>query len=377
MKITSIKAQKILDSCGSWTIEATLEIKSGLTVTASVPGGVSTSPHCALTVPPDKAVALINGSLASKLNGASISSQLEFDNWLLSWDSTPRKSELGANTLLALSIVCAKALAVDVGEPLYRYLTQIFGGNSALRLPRLLVLVFEGGKHGGNRNGLAIQEYYIDVANIAEGLTIYRSAGKLLSQKGESLAVGLEGGYTPLWSDKEALRFLENTFADRHFGLDVAFESYEGPEIDYGDLVESQRLFLLEDPFSVDDWPQWSDFTKNYGSRLLVVADDLTATNPLRIKKVLETKAANAVIIKPNQIGTLSETFEAVKIAREGGLKTVVSHRGRETNDSFIADLAVAVSADYVKFGGFTRGERLAKYNRLLEISEEFDYPRE
>jgi len=232
-----------------------------------------------------------------------------------------------------------------------------------------MVLLFEGGKHGSGK--LKAQEFMAIAKNVKQGLKLYGVAREHLKKTGQSLSVGWEGGFTPDIEDQEAVEVLNYILGGEPLALDVAFDSCENQSLNYQKFIGGLGVVSIEDPFGSDDWESWTEFTKGWGSQALIVADDLVATNPGRLKKAIELRAANAVIIKPNQIGTLTETLEVVRMARAAGWKIVVSHRASETNDSFIADLAVGVGADYVKFGGFSRGERLSKYNRLLEIESE------
>lgn len=369
MKIKSLKARKILDSAGGWTLKTTIELENGIKSSASVPSGVSTSPYAAKNVPADQAVKNVNNVVAAALQRSNLQNLAAADKKLLELDGTTDKSNLGANTILSVSLAFARAEAQSLKMPLFRYLSNLLPSQaSSFKLPKPFVLLFEGGKHGSGK--LQSQEFMVVADDVPDGLKMYKTVKEHLAKSGASLSVGLEGAFTPDFDDRKALEVLHDILGGRPLALDAAFESREGSASDYRWLIENVNLQLIEDPFGAEDWDTWAEFTKDYGSRVGIVADDLTATNPERIKRALELQAANAVVVKPNQIGTLTETLEAAQLARESGLKIVVSHRGRETNDNFIADLAVGIGADYVKFGGFARGERVSKYNRLLEIKD-------
>lgn len=380
MKIKEISARKILDSAGNWTIETTVGLKDGVVGVASVPSGVSVSGFEAKTVPADKAIKNIQNVVSKALEGRGSLDQATIDKTLIKLDGTANKSRLGANTILSVSLAFCRATAKSFNTPLFRHISELSQlPVTNYRLPQLLVLLFEGGKHGSGRLSrldsamarLDAQEFMIIAKNVKQGLKLYQTVREHLRGVGESLSVGLEGGFTPDFEDKEAVEILNYILDGNPSALDVAFDSCENKGLNYQKFLGSFNVVSIEDPFSSEDWETWVEFTKSWGSRALIVADDLVATNPGRLKKAIERHAANAVIIKPNQIGTLTETLEVVKIAKEAGWKVIVSHRADETNDSFIADLAVGVGADYVKFGGFARGERLAKYNRLLAIQRE------
>ena len=380
MKIKEISARKILDSAGNWTIETTMRLKDGAVGIASVPSGVSVSLWEAKTVSADRAVKNVQNVVNKALQnlpagkaGLSFCNQVTIDKTLV-------ELGVGANTTLSVSLAFCRAAAKSSGAPLYDHINKKLkidnsegieskAPNWKLKIPKLMTLLFEGGKHGSGK--LCAQEVMAIAKDIKHGLKMYETVREYLKKDGQSLSVGLEGGFTPDIDDKEAVDILNYILHGNPLGLDVAFDSCENKNLNYQKFLGDRNVVSIEDLFGSDDWDSWVEFTKGWGSQVLVVADDLVATNPERLKKAIELHAANAVIIKPNQIGTLSETLEVVRMAKEAGWKTVVSHRADETNDDFIADLAVGVGADYVKFGGFARGERLAKYNRLLEIQNE------
>jgi len=370
VKIKKISARKILDSAGNWTVETTVELKDGAVGAASVPSGVSVSGFEAKTVSADKAIQSVQNVVAAALQELNSCKQATVDKTLVGLDGTLDKHKLGANTILSVSLAFCRAAAQSKGLSLFKHISKnSFILHSSFFIPKLMVLLFEGGKHGGGK--LAAQEFMAIAKGIKHGLKLYQTVREHLRKTGQSISVGLEGGFTPEIEDKEALDILNYILGGNPLALDVAFDSCKDKNLNYQHFIGNRNVVSLEDPFGSADFESWVEFTRGWGKEILVVADDLVATNPERLREAIERQAANAVIIKPNQIGTLTETLEVVKMAREAGWKIIVSHRADETNDDFLADLAVGVGADYVKFGGFSRGERLAKYNRLLEIQKE------
>lgn len=380
-KISSVRAKRILDSVGNWTVEARVELDDGTAAKASVPSGVSVSGFEAKTVSVGKAVKNVQNVISKALQGLNPCNQATIDKTLIDLDGTPNKSKLGANSILSVSLAVCRVAARSSNIPLYKYINEKIQspnspeadasrryGASKFQMPKLMVLLFEGGKHGSGK--LASQEFMVIAKDVVHGLKLYETVREHLKKTGASLSVGLEGGFTPDMSDKQAVDVL-NYILGQPLALDIAYDSCVNKNLNYQRFIGNRNVVSIEDPFGFDDWGSWQEFARGWGSQTLIVADDLVATNPERLKKAIELRAANAVIIKPNQIGTLSETLEVVKMAKEAGWKVVVSHRADETNDNFIADLAVGVGADYVKFGGFSRGERITKYNRLLEIQKE------
>jgi len=290
---------------------------------------------------------------------------------LIEIDGTDRKFALGANSILSVSLAFARALVSSIDIPLYRYINKLKTQKSKLKakIPKLLILIFEGGKHGAG--DLLVQEFMVVVDNISTGARIYQKVRETLRKRGFSTNLGAEGGFSPEGlSDRQVLEILKKVAPKTPIALDVA-GAHLGRKVSLEKLVKQFNIQIVEDPFGEDAWDKWSAFNQKYSSQILVVGDDLTVTNPQRIEKAVAEKAIGGVIIKPNQIGTLTETIAAVAVAQKAGLKVIISHRGAETNDSFIADLAIGVGADYVKFGAPARGERVAKYNRLLEIESE------
>ena len=338
-----------MDSAGEWTIEVKILLSSGRQGIASAPSGISEGEWEARTVSADSAISQIEKLILPKIIGKDFSSQTEFDTVLEGLDC-------GANATLSLSLAFCRA-----AETLILPQKIVF--------PQLMVLLFEGGKHGSG--SLLIQEFLLLTRTIEEGQEAYQKVKNFLKEKGLPVTVGAEGGFSPPGlSDREVLSLIKKALGGAcRLALDVAALGREAPLPDYRELVRDFPIVSLEDPYSDDDWENWQKLTaSSLGEKVLIVADDLTATNEERIKKAVELKAATGVAIKPDQRKTLSETIRAIRLAKKSGLKTVFSHRGRETNDSFIVDLAVSEQADFVKFGGFARGERVAKYNRLLEV---------
>jgi len=413
-KIKQIKAREILDSRGNPTVEVDLTTDLGV-FRASVPSGVSKGKYEAVELRDGgkryqgkgvlKAVNNVNKILAPKLKGKDVTDQKKLDDLMIKLDGTENKSKLGANAILAVSMAVCRAGAAAQNLPLYQHISEIYTGQTCvnLTLPIPSVLMIEGGAHAGNE--LDFQEFMIlpKTKSFKESLRvaseIYHQLKEIIKQKYIDLAinVGDEGGFAPpVRVPEEALNLILE--AAKNLGyqnkikiiLDVAASQFyingqyktkfgaftsEGLLKYYSDLIQKYPILGLEDPFAEEDWEDWQMLTSdvNIGSqrsKLLIIGDDLLATNPKRIKVAKEKKACNAVIIKMNQIGTISETIEAAKLAKSYGWKIIVSHRSGETCDDFISDLAVGIGADFIKAGAPTRGERVAKYNRLLKIAE-------
>lgn len=389
-RIGSIDARPILDSRGAWTIEVAVKSRGGRAIFASVPQGKSTGSYEAQCVPPDEAVRNIQKVIAPKLRGNDATQQHEIDDLLIRLDGTPTKKKLGANALLGVSIACARMGAQAKGIPLWRHIRRMSGLRikevRGMERPRLFINMINGGLHAGNN--LNIQEYMVIPKAqtireaVAIGVALYRALGeRLTNSKGEaSRNVGDEGGYAPHFKDDlEPLTMLKATAHDLRishkvdFGIDAAASNIrQKPAMLlalYRRMRRTFRLAYIEDPFGEDAFREFAALKRELGASMLVTGDDLTVTNTMRMEKAREENAVNAVIIKPNQIGTVSEALRAVRFARENGWGVVVSHRSGETNDDFIADFAYGVYADGLKLGAPSRGERIAKYNRLLEIS--------
>ncbi len=413
-KVKTIKAREILDSRGNPTLETKITLDDGAVGVASVPSGASLGKYEAVELrdnDPDryggmgvlKAATNVNEVIGPKIIGREANQQDEIDQLMIKLDATDNKSKLGANALLSVSQGVCEAAAASAKMPIYLYIARLYGlKEEELKIPLPTFNLINGGKHGAGN--LDFQEFhvipsgyqktYAQVLETAE--EVYQAVKKVLIRHKAIHSVGDEGGFAPnLFSNLDALEILKESIQESgnelgrniFLGLDVAASSfYEGGKYKirdrtvpldtdemveyYGDLHRQYPLFLLEDPFHEDDWEGWEKIAGKL-SDTLIVGDDLLATNKHRIQKAIRVRACSAVLVKPNQIGTISETIKVVKLAREANWKIVVSHRSGETNDDFIADFAVGVAADHVKFGAPARGERVVKYNRLLAIEEE------
>ena len=407
--IKTVKAREILDSRGNPTIEAEVVLDDGSVGVAAVPSGASTGKHEAVELRDGdrgryrglgvlKAVEHINTEIASAIIGMSALEQAAIDQRLIELDGTANKARLGANALLATSLAVAKAAATYRGLPLYRYL----GGARAKQLPVPMLNILNGGKHASN--SVDFQEFMIvplGAANFRQALQmsseVYHSLRKVLEGKELSTNVGDEGGFAPrLPSNKDALELILEAIdvagykasQDLFIALDPAASTFYQDEkyilpregvilnsiemIDYYvNLVSHYPIISIEDGLAEDDWAGWSLLTAQLGKQIQIVGDDLYVTNIERLEKGIAQKASNSILIKPNQIGTLSETLAVIKRAQQAGWTTIISHRSGETEDTTIADLAVASNAAFIKAGAPCRSERLAKYNRLLKIEEE------
>ena len=409
-RITSIKAREILDSRGNPTISTSVFLQSGATGKASVPSGASTGTHEALELrdrDPSrylgkgvlKAVSHVNNIIAPKITGIDSLHQQEIDRLLLQLDGTPSKNKLGANAILSVSMAVSEAASKALGEPLYHYL----GRRENYRLPVPLINILNGGSHADNN--VDIQEFMIVPSGrptfseaIRAGAEIFHHLKKILKAKGYSTSVGDEGGFAPhLKSNEEALDLILESIEsagykpgiDVYLALDVAAseffsgEKYIFKKPDksektatqmigfYQKLIQKYPIISIEDGFAEDDWEGWKIMTETFGQKIQLVGDDIFVTNPERLKRGIREGIANSILIKLNQIGTLSETIATVNYAQEKKYSTVISHRSGETEDTFIADLSVALSAGQIKTGSLSRSERVAKYNRLMEIEEE------
>ncbi|MBU1326983.1 phosphopyruvate hydratase [Patescibacteria group bacterium] len=417
-KIYSITAREILDSRANPTVETQVILNSGYRAIASVPAGASLGKYEAVELR-DKdpkrfggmgvlqAVRNVNGPIASKLRGMDARDQHTIDQTMVTLDGTTDKHALGANSILSVSLAVAGAAAACAKIPLYTYLNAIFQNyykTGINTIPTPTFNVINGGKHGtGN---LDFQEFHVVPATakpfseaLRIGAEIYHSVKKILIYRNAVHSVGDEGGFAPdLFTNTDALEMIVEAIratpyrfgTDVFLGLDVAAShfkkekgyqikdrpaSFSGKEfIEYfKKMHEDHRLLLLEDPLNEDDWDDWKSLTEELGKDILIIGDDLLATNLMRLQKAIDEKACSAILLKPNQIGTLSEFFQVTALAKKHEIKCIVSHRSGETNDSFIADLAVAIQSEYVKFGAPARGERVAKYNRLLQIEAELN----
>ena len=415
-KITKVWAREILDSRGIPTVETACMLDTGFVGVASVPAGTSTGTHEALELRDTddprylgkgvlRAVANVNKVLGPAVVGMDPTAQDEIDKKLDSLDGTENKTKYGGNAILAISMAVAKAGAMASKMDLYvwiNYLAQKTGFKPPLKIPIPLFNMINGGLHGAGN--LDFQEFHVIPAStksfsqgIQMGVEIYLTVGANLARRGAIHSVGNEGGYAPnLFTNADALEVFVEAISETKYamgrdvflGLDVAATSFykngeytirdkSSPLNDiqmmdyYKSLNEQYKLAILEDPFQEDAWDSWKKLFAALGSSVTIVGDDLLATNPKRLEKAIAEKACNAILIKPNQIGTVTETLKVIKQARDANFKVIVSHRSGETNDSFIADFAVGVGSDYAKFGAPARGERVAKYNRLSAIEME------
>jgi enolase len=391
MEIRSLTARPILDSRGEWTVEAHVTLVNGAQAIASVPQGKSTGSAEARALPAEKAVRNINTVIAPKLAGKEFHDQASLDAALNKIDGTPIKSKLGANAILAVSIAFLRASARASGMPLWRHIGELYGVPPRRRAApklRLFINVINGGLHAGNN--LHFQEYLVipNCKTISEsidvGIKLYHALGETLAKRKGKTAknLGDEGGYAPEFKDDlEPFRIMQGLVKKMKlvkaidFGMDAAatdarLKPEEARKI-YTKLIRAFRPIYLEDPFGEEDFEGFASFTKKFGERIWIAGDDLTTTNVRRMERAHAEGSVNAVIIKPNQIGSVTEAFAAVRAARAYGWKVVVSHRSGETEDDFIADFAYGVRADGIKLGAPARGERIAKYNRLLAIEGE------
>ncbi len=411
-EIIDIYAREILDSRGNPTIEVEVFLESGVMGRAAVPSGASTGEREALELRDGdkgrylgkgvlKAVENVNEVVAEALIGWEASDQAGIDRKLLELDGTDFKSNLGANALLGVSMACAKAAAEDAGLPLYQYI----GGANAKELPLPMMNIINGGAHADNN--VDIQEFMVMPAGAASfkealrmGAEIFHALKKVLKAKGYNTAVGDEGGFAPdLKSNEEALEVIMLAIKEAGYkpgedvllALDVAsselfkdgkyrLENEKQPIktaqelVDfYEDLVNRYPIVSIEDGMAENDWDGWKLLTDRLGKRIQIVGDDLFVTNTKILKQGIEKGIANSILIKVNQIGTLTETLEAIEMAKRAGYTCVISHRSGETEDTTIADLAVAVNAGQIKTGSLCRTDRICKYNQLLRIEDELD----
>lgn len=415
-QITSVHAREILDSRGNPTVE--VEMSDGTyTVFAKVPSGASTGAHEALELRDGdnlrylgkgvlKAVQNVNEIIAPKISGKNPANQKELDQFLLDLDGTENKSNLGANAILGVSLAASRLAAAAAKKPLYEYLNELFtqyhGEQVPLSLPRPMMNVINGGKHADS--GLAIQEFMIFPKmdsfkeNLRAGAETFHHLKKILKKKQMVTSVGDEGGFAPhLPTVDNALETLTEAIeaagytGKMDFAMDAAASEFFGPEnmaeegkylIDkknitseelsklYGNLLEKYPIISIEDSHAEDDFAGFRNMQAAYGDKVQLVGDDLFVTNKTRLQKGIDEKEANAILIKVNQIGSLSETFETISLAKKNNFGTIISHRSGETGDDFIADLAVATDAGQIKTGSLSRSDRVAKYNQLLRIEE-------
>ena len=412
-QIADIKAREVLDSRGNPTVEADVILTSGVIGSACAPSGASTGSREALELRDGdkgrylgkgvlKAVAAVNGVICDALKGMDVTDQRALDNKMLALDGTENKENLGANAILAVSLAAAKAAAVEKGIPLYAHIADINGTPGQFSLPLPMMNILNGGEHADNN--VDIQEFMVQPVNFdkfSEGLRcgaeIFHALKAVLKSKGLNTAVGDEGGFAPnLASNEEALVVIKEAIekAGYELGKDVtlaldcaASEFYkegkynlsgEGKVFDaegFGDylaeLTENYPIVSIEDGLDESDWDGWAYLTKKIGDKVQLVGDDLFVTNTKILSRGIEQSIGNSILIKFNQIGSLSETLDAIKMAKDAGFTAVISHRSGETEDTTIADLAVGTAAGQIKTGSLCRSDRVAKYNRLLRIEEE------
>ena len=407
VRIQKVFGCEILDSRGNPTVSATVQLTDGTMGTAAAPSGASTGKFEAIELRDGdqrryggkgvlKAVRSVSEIISPALEKVPSLTVREIDHVLCKLDGTPNKAHLGANATLAVSMAAARAIAAHYRMPLYRFL----GGAVAYQLPRPMMNILNGGAHAGNN--IDIQEFMIvptGAPNFREGLRwcaeITHTLGQQLKARGLSTGVGDEGGFAPdLESDEAAIEAVLEAVEKAGYGgkvqlaLDAAGSEWaqengryrlpkRGKELDTEDMIEYWENLVqkypippIEDPLGEEDWQGWAEMTRRLGDKVQLVGDDLFVTNSERLRQGMDEGAGNAILIKPNQIGTLTETLDCIELAKRGGYKTIISHRSGETEDTFIADLAVAVNAGQIKTGAPCRTERVAKYNRLLRIEE-------
>lgn len=409
MKITKVVSLEILDSRGNPTVRTIITLEDGTTHASSVPSGASTGSHEAVELRDEdntrymgkgvqKAVENVNTVIADAIVGMEVDPNT-IDEKMLELDGTPNKAKLGANAILSVSQAVVKAAAHSAGQPLWKFMNEYYFQSKPAAFPQLLVNIVNGGKHASWN--FDIQEFMVvpNTTTPSEAVRIaaeiFHNLGKILKEKKLSTLLGDEGGYSPLLSSNEEVLETIVTAAknagyenvtDYRLSLDVASTEffkdgkYEMKKTGewltpdqlteyYQKIGQEYKILSFEDGFSEDDWAAWTKFTAMAEEfKFTTIGDDLLVTNPERLKRGIEEKAANAILVKVNQIGSIKETVEAINMAHEAGWKTAISHRSGETEDSFIADLAYACASEFIKTGSMARSERLAKYNRLLEI---------
>lgn len=416
MTITRIHAREILDSRGNPTIETEVTVETETTgkkstARAAAPSGASTGEFEAIELRDggeryggngvQQAVENVNTRIAKALVGRNVLRQESLDARMLELDGTENKGSLGANAILSVSLACAKAAAKALQMPLYRYV----GGVNAVTIPVPMMNILNGGAHSDNN--LDVQEFMIlpiGADSITEGIRwcaeVYHQLKKLLKNRGLSVAVGDEGGFAPnIANEEEAIQLIMEAITKAGYScgrgkqfmisLDAAASEWKGnapgeyylPKsgkryttdeliVHWEKMIRRFPIYSIEDPLDEEDWDGWKRLTEKVGDKVILVGDDLFVTNPVRLNKGISMGCGNAILIKPNQIGTLSETMEAIRMAKEHGYETIMSHRSGETEDTTIADLSVGLGSDLIKTGAPCRGERTAKYNRLIRIEE-------
>lgn len=429
-KIKEIKSCEILDSRGNPTVEVTVVLESGISATAAVPSGASTGTYEALEMRDGdqkrygglgvlKAVNNVEQYIQKALKGQEVGEQTKIDEIMLELDGSENKSVLGANAILGVSLAVCRAAALERKMPLYKYIQELAGTTKTLKTPMPMFNVLNGGQHSDS--GLGIQEFKIvpiGVKSFAEqlraGSEVFHALKKLLAEAGQSTGVGDEGGFAPrLESNTQALEYICKAIEKAGYelgrevslGIDAAANSFfeekdnhyvlkpEGATLErerlinlYREWVDKYHVVSIEDGLNENDWKGWALLTQKIGKKPLlkelfglgmqenmIIGDDLLVTNVKRLQTAIREKACNSVLIKVNQIGTLTETIECIRLAKKHKMRSVISHRSGETTDDFIADLAVGTGAEFMKSGSLSRGERICKYNRLLKIEKELN----
>ena len=388
VKIRKIKGRQVFDSRGNPTVEAEIFSDDGHYASAIVPSGASTGTYEAFELRDKenknylgksvfKAIENINGPIAKSLIDIDVADQKKLDKTLIDLDGTEQKKKLGSNAILSVSIAACKLAAIEKNVSLFKYL----GNSKSYQLPIPLLNIINGGVHA--KNNLDIQEFMIrpdKAKSFSEAMRISFLVIQNLKSMLDSTNVGDEGGFAPnLQSDEEAIKIIIKAIEKSGFKpgedisicLDIAANELKEPKaIDYySELIRKYPIKSIEDPFAEDDWESWKKLTSS--AKIQIVGDDLFATNVKRLKKGIEEKSANAILVKLNQIGTVSETLDAIHLAQKNDFETIISHRSGDTEDTFIADLAVATNSSQIKTGSLARSERVAKYNRLLRIEDE------
>ena len=410
--IKKIHARQIMDSRGNPTIECDIELSGGAFGRAAVPSGASTGTFEALELRDGgntymgkavfAAVKNVNEIIAPALIGMNATAQTEIDNKMLALDGTPNKEKLGANAILSVSLAIAHAAANAKQLPLYKYIADVYANPNPCVLPRPMMNIINGGAHADN--GLDVQEFMIipngatsEIDAIRMGSEIFHHLKSILKKSGNSTNVGDEGGFAPNFNCcHDALDTIISAIKSAGYipgeqvsiGLDVASSefysngiyNFEGKQLTsdemiafYKDLINEYPIISIEDALAEEDWDGWKKLTETIGKNCQLVGDDLFVTNPKRLERGIENGVANAILIKVNQIGTLTETLNAIKMAQDANYGVIISHRSGETEDTTIADLAVATNAGQIKTGSMSRTDRMAKYNQLIRIEEELD----
>jgi enolase len=410
--IQTLFAREILDGRGQPTVECAIWLDNGVYAVSSAPSGTSVGKYEALDLRDkdqrmeglgvQKAVNNVNTIIAPAIQGKDPTQQEEIDKLMVELDGTEKHTKLGGNAMIAVSQVVMKAAAIASGVPLYYYMWQKYQMVPTLAIPTCIYSLIDGGSHGATN--LDFQEFHIVPASHLDFLQslematmLFRKLEAVLISKGAIHSVGLDGGYAPnLYNNTDAFEILIETIKnspytyiqDLFFGVDVAAgeffnagkyslkdksQPYSPTELIeyYKNMRKLYHVFAIEDPFQEDDWQSWKELTSELGETSTIIGDNLLVGNKERTEKAIKEKACNAILIKPNQVGTLTETIEVIKVAQAADWQVVVSHRSGETNDDFIADFSVGVGANYVKFGPPNRGERISKYNRFLQVHTE------